>query len=126
LSSAPSSLIARLTTAATRRASTLVITLTSVAVLALVILSPFALALLANEDGVDWNSLSTVGQTYGAVSAVIAVLALGGVAASLVVQNREAKANREQALRVLHTDLLRMAMDNPEYMGLLGTVSHGS
>jgi hypothetical protein len=98
----------------------LIIVLASVIVLALVILSPFALAVLANEDGVDWNSLSTVGQTYGAISAVIAVVALGGVAGSLVVQQREAKSNREQSLRVLHTDLLKMAMDNPEYMECWG------
>lgn len=98
----------------------LIVALTSVLVLAMVILSPFALALLANADGVDWNSLSTVGQTYGAISAVIGVLALGGVAASLVVQQREAKANREQSLRVLHADLLKMAMDSPEYMECWG------
>jgi hypothetical protein len=40
------------------------------------------------------------------------VLALAGVAASLVLQAGESKANREQASRVIHTDLLKMAMDD--------------
>lgn len=66
--------------------------------------------------------LSDVGQTYGAASAILAALALGGVAVSLVLQRRESKAAREQALRGLHTDLLRMSLDDPEFMECWGII----
>ncbi|MGW2821681.1 DUF6082 family protein [Streptomyces sp. NPDC001443] len=108
-----------------RHASTLSLTLAVLVVLALVILSPFSLVLLADNDGVNWDSLSTVGQTYGAISAVLAVLALVGIAASLVVQSREAKANREQGLRSLHNELMKMSMADPDFMECWGPFRPG-
>lgn len=86
----------------------------------LVIASPWALSALGEVGGRDWNQLSKIGATYGAVSAIIAAIALFGVVASLVIQTREAKAAREQGLRALHTDLMRMAMDDPVYMECWG------
>ncbi|KAA2259513.1 hypothetical protein F0L68_21540 [Solihabitans fulvus] len=88
--------------------------------LGVVVASPLALRALDDGSHVDWARLSNIGQTYGAVSAMIAVIALSGVAASLVIQNREAKAARKSALRGLHTDLMRMALDEPLYMDCLG------
>ncbi|MER7207510.1 DUF6082 family protein [Streptosporangium sp. NPDC000239] len=85
-----------------------------------VVISPFFLTLL-NDQGADWSRLSDIGQTYGAASAVLAVFALMGVTASLILQAREAKAGREQTLRALHTDLMRMAMDDPLYRACWGT-----
>ncbi|GAA0969240.1 hypothetical protein GCM10009555_015960 [Acrocarpospora macrocephala] len=64
--------------------------------------------------------LSNIGQTYGAASALVSVLALVGVAFSLIVQSREAKATREQAMRALHADLIKMAMDDPLYRACWG------
>ncbi|OHV66823.1 hypothetical protein BCD48_35640 [Pseudofrankia sp. BMG5.36] len=63
----------------------------------------------------DWNELSDIATTYGAAAALLSVLALAGVAVSLVFQARETKASRDQALRSLHVDLLRMAMDDEVY-----------
>jgi hypothetical protein len=63
----------------------------------------------------DWSELSDIATTYGAAAALLSVLALAGVAVSLVFQARETKASRDQALRTLHVDLLRMAMDNEVY-----------
>ncbi|GIH98527.1 DUF6082 family protein [Planobispora takensis] len=80
----------------------------------LVAISPLALSLLGDQAG-DWERLSLIGQTYGAASTLLSVLALLGVAASLVLQAREAKSDREQALRMLHTDLMKMAMEDPLY-----------
>ncbi|MEV4252498.1 DUF6082 family protein [Spirillospora sp. NPDC049652] len=80
----------------------------------LVAFSPIALRAWAPRLG-DWERLSWIGQTYGAASALLAVLALIGISVSLVLQARETKATREQAVRAVHTDLLRMAMEDEVY-----------
>jgi hypothetical protein len=85
----------------------------------LVVVSPWGLAALS-DNGLDWNRLSNVGQTYGVVSAIVAAVALLGVAASLVIQSREAKAARLNAHRGYHAELMRMAMDDPGYMKCWG------
>ncbi|HWE87850.1 MAG TPA: DUF6082 family protein [Pseudonocardiaceae bacterium] len=85
----------------------------------LVVVSPWALRAIGGSN-LDWNRLSSIGQTYGAVSAIIAAVALLGVVASLVVQRREAKAARINAQRNHHVDLMRMAMEDPLYMDCLG------
>jgi hypothetical protein len=79
-----------------------------------VLASPFALRLLPAKTA-DWTQLSLMGQTYGAASALLAALALIGVAFALFMQAREAKTNREQALRALHAELMKMAMDDSLY-----------
>ncbi|MEU8271935.1 DUF6082 family protein [Sphaerisporangium sp. NPDC049002] len=69
----------------------------------------------------DWVRLSNIGQTYGAVAAIFSALALIAVTVSLVIQAGEAKSNRLQAVRGHHSDLLRMAIDDPAlYMPFLG------
>ncbi|WP_328854126.1 DUF6082 family protein [Microbispora hainanensis] len=85
----------------------------------LVISSPLFLdSLKAKRD--DWLLLSNIGQTYGVASALLSVFALIGVSFSLILQARETKATREQALRALHGDLMRMAMDDPLYRACWG------
>ncbi|MPZ80520.1 MAG: hypothetical protein GEV28_09030 [Actinophytocola sp.] len=86
----------------------------------LVVLSPLALRALDNGDQVDWNRLSDIGETYGAVSAIVAAVALLGVVVSLVTQSREASAARKNARRGHHVELMRMAMDDPRYMECWG------
>jgi hypothetical protein len=54
------------------------------------------------------------------------VFALAGVAASLVLQAPESKANREQVSRLIHTDLLKMAMDDPAYLECWGPYSYAT
>jgi hypothetical protein len=85
----------------------------------LVVVSPWVLRALGGAD-LDWTRLSDIGQTYGAVSAVIAAVALLGVVASLVIQRKEAKAARVNAQREHHVELMRMAMDDPVYMNVFG------
>src|ERR1700689_1110198 len=89
------------------------------AMLALVVISPFALQWLARIHGLNWMSLSNVGQTYGAVSALLTALALGGVVISLMYQARDVKAARVQAERTFHNELLKMEMENPIYMNVI-------
>ncbi|MFI7690643.1 DUF6082 family protein [Nonomuraea sp. NPDC049655] len=98
---------------------TILLLLSVVAAAGLVVASPFFLAALGRSRG-DWSVLGDIGQTYGAASAILAVLALIGVAFSLVLQAREAKSAREQALRTLHGDLMKMAMDDPLYRACWG------
>lgn len=86
----------------------------------LVVVSPLALRALDSGSQVDWNRLSNIGQTYGAVSAIIAAVALLGVMISLVIQSREARAVRKSARRAHHVELMRMAMDDPRYMECWG------
>lgn len=103
-----------------RLAFTVAILLLVAVSMGLAVLSPLALRALDSGDQVDWNRLSAIGQTYGAVSAVVAVVALLGVAISLVIQSREASAARKSARRVHHVELMRMAMDDPRYMECWG------
>jgi len=87
--------------------------------LVLVIASPFALRQIAKIHGINWMNLSNVGQTYGAVSALLTALALGGVVISLLYQARDVKTGREQASRTFHHELLRMEMEDPFYMDIM-------
>jgi hypothetical protein len=87
------------------------VVLASIAALVLVAVSPWALSVLADVHGMNWTELSNIGQSYSAAAALLSSLALVGVALSLVAQNRDAKVAREQAVRSLHTDLVRTGMD---------------
>jgi hypothetical protein len=68
----------------------------------------------------NWGELSSVGQTYGAISALISSLALGGVIVSLLYQARDGRTAREQSMRTLQHQLLRMQMDDPVLMDVTG------
>ncbi|PZG14698.1 hypothetical protein C1I95_21190 [Micromonospora craterilacus] len=95
-------------------------------ILVAVVLSPLGLLWIGERPGYDWPLLGNVGQAYGAASAILAGLALTGVVASLIIQAREAKAAREQALRALHTDLLKMAIDDPGLLECWGPIEQST
>jgi hypothetical protein len=99
----------------------LVISLVSVSVI-VVAVSPLTLDLFGGSAN-SWARRGNIGQTYGAAAALLSVLALGGVAVSLVLQARESKASREHASRLIHTDLLKMAMDDRAYLECWGPYS---
>jgi hypothetical protein len=99
----------------------LVISLVSISVI-LVAASPLALDFFGGSPD-SWARRGNIGQTYGAAAALLSVLALAGVAVSLGLQARESKANREHASRLIHTDLLKMAMDDPAYLECWGPYS---
>lgn len=63
----------------------------------------------------EWNRLSAIAQTYTGAAAIISVIALAGVAASLMLQSRANMVIREQANRAVHIELLKMAMSDPLY-----------
>jgi hypothetical protein len=88
-------------------------------VVALIGLSPLALALI-DTDRVDWNRLSSIDQSYGAVSAILSAAAVGGVVITLILQSEQSKDNRRFAIREVHRDLLRMAIERPALLAAWG------
>lgn len=91
------------------RVPLIVILLIVVLSIGLIGASPFALDAFRGSTSY-WNRLSAIGQTYGAASAVLSVLAVIGVAVTLVLQARDSRALRLQAIRESHIRLLEMAM----------------
>jgi hypothetical protein len=79
-----------------------------------VLLSPLLLRQVAERSTADWASLSNVGETYGAASALLSALALTGIAASLFFQARQATGQQIQTVRMLHVELTQMALAEPE------------
>ena len=93
--------------------SLLVIALTA-GILGLILLSPLLLRQMGGLGGVDWARLSNIGQTYGAASAVLSALAVGGVAISLFLQANQGRANQVQMVREYQRELVRILLDDPE------------
>jgi hypothetical protein len=96
-----------------------IITLILTAIVGLVVLSPFALAGIAHFRS-DWVELSNIGQTYGAVSAILSGLALGGIIASLLYQARDSRIAHEQMKRTFQFDLIKLELDDPSLMAAIG------
>jgi hypothetical protein len=107
---------------AVRKAGARLAALAAVAgILSLVLISPLLLRQLGSIRGIDWARLSEVGQTYGAASAILSAVALIGVSLSLIVQARQAKAERIRVVRERHMELLRIALDAPDvYAPVIG------
>jgi hypothetical protein len=89
----------------------------------LVLLSPLAIYDFVAVHHTNWERLSYVGQTYGAVSALLDALALVGVVVSVLLQVRESALSRVQAGRSRHFDLIRMAMEDPLLMQAFHSLS---
>ena len=98
---------------ASRLSAMTVMSLVALLGIGLIGLSPLALRFFHGAT-VQWERLSFIGQTYGAASAVISVLALAGVVVTLNYQARETKRAREETRRQAISDLLRMAMNDPD------------
>ncbi|WP_377472942.1 DUF6082 family protein [Plantactinospora endophytica] len=102
-----------------RRAVATAIRLTGATVAVVILLiavatSPFVL-LLIDRDGSDWAKLSNIGQTYGAVSALLSALAVAGVSLSLLMQRRQARLEHIRATRQAHEAIMRLPYENPGY-----------
>jgi hypothetical protein len=78
-------------------------------VITLIVFWPFVFARLPN-----------VGQFYGTISALASSLALVGIAISLLHQARAGHTAREQAIRSLQQQLIKMEMDDPALMTAIG------
>jgi uncharacterized membrane protein len=93
--------------------TTALLLLIALVAVALIGISPIALGIFHGATG-KWERLSFIGQTYGAASAIISVLALVGIVLTLSYQAREAKLAREETRRQAVGDLLKMAMEDPD------------
>jgi len=94
--------------------------------LGLVILSPLALRAFASNSNVNWKALSDVGQTYGAISALLATLALVGVSLSVILQARQTRYARWETSRSRHGELVRFALEHPHYQQVFGVSADSS
>ena len=79
----------------------------------LILISPLALEKIAGLKKVNWVQLSNIGQTYGAVSALISGVALAVVGISLILQSRSLAMSRMQITRTFHLDLMKFSIENP-------------
>ncbi len=93
--------------------TTVLLLLIALMAVALIGVSPMALRVFHGDTG-NWERLSFIGQTYGAASAIVSVLALVGIVLTLSYQAREAKLAREETRRQAVGELLRMAMEDPD------------
>jgi hypothetical protein len=109
----------KITSSSRRILAVLLLSVLSCVIVCLVILSPLALTTLDHLQG-NWPQLSNIGQTYGAVSALLSSIALGGVVVSLLFQARSNRTEREETTRSLHHDLMKMEMDDPGLMTAMG------
>ncbi|MFF6915694.1 DUF6082 family protein [Streptomyces sp. NPDC012466] len=90
-------------------------TAVTMVILLLILFTPVLLerALVAHDD---WERLSAVSQTYGALSVLFSAAALLGVVASLTYQARQTRTASEEAQRSWHRQLLLVTLEHPEFM----------
>jgi Family of unknown function (DUF6082) len=91
-----------------------------ITVAAFIVATPYVFLAVGRIRSDDWAQFSNEGQAYGGVAAVIGMLAIGGVVASLILQVRESKASHVQMDRTFHADLLNRSFDDPELVECWG------
>jgi len=91
---------------------------------AFTVATPYVFLAVGRIRSGDWVQFSNEGQAYGGVAAVIGMLAIVGVVASLILQARESTATHVQMERTFHADLLNRAFDDPELIECWGE-AHG-
>jgi hypothetical protein len=91
-----------------------------VSVLIGVALSPILIAELGRLFEFDAKYASRLGGAYGAASALLSAIALCGVAFATFLQVRQMHIGQLHAVRALQLELLRIAMEKPEYRAMLG------
>lgn len=105
--------------------STVLIVVSGVVCVGLVVASPLALEAFEHVPLITLYRRSLIGQTYGAVAAVISGLALIGVVVSLRAQRREALAARLHNMRTLHVGLMQMAIADLDLLAAWGRFGSG-
>ncbi|MFF8426042.1 DUF6082 family protein [Streptomyces sp. NPDC016566] len=75
-------------------------------------ITPFLLQAVAPSNK-DWEQLSNISQSYGALSVLFSAAALIGVVASLFHQSRQTDIALEQAIRASHQNVIGMLLNDP-------------
>lgn len=70
--------------------------------------------ILHQLGGTSWSRLGDIGQAYGTLAAILTGLSLVAVAVSVSLQARDARTNHEHGARMLHLELVRMALNDPD------------
>ncbi|MBC2904135.1 DUF6082 family protein [Streptomyces cupreus] len=76
-------------------------------------LTPLVLQAVAPASK-DWERLSDISQTYGALSVLFSAAALVGVAASLAYQARQTEIANDEAQRASHRELVLAAINDAD------------
>ena len=108
---------------AVRRALLAVVVLLVVAIF--IVGTPFALSALGSLKHADWAQFSNEGQTYGGIAAVFGILALAGIAATVILQSRQTAITHAIAQRTVHADLFSKALNDPELLARWGPSIYG-
>ncbi len=82
---------------------------------ALVLGFPFLMVQLP-VDALPWDRLADVGEAYGGASALLAAMALCGVGASLIFQQRQLRHQLMVADRQQHLELVKLGLNDPNLM----------
>jgi len=64
---------------------------------------------------VDWDELSSVGQSFGGISALLAAVALAVLARSIALQGAQTELNRMQSAREMQFHLMTRVLDDPTF-----------
>ncbi|MCM4084101.1 DUF6082 family protein [Paractinoplanes hotanensis] len=83
-----------------------------------VVVSPLVMTRLSGT-ALPWGRLADVGDTFGGVSALLSAVALCGIGASLIFQQRQVRQEFADIDRQQHIELLKLAIDNPELIEVL-------
>ena len=75
---------------------------------------PLPLPLVCWRLSFDWALLGRR-RAYGAASAILAMVVLIAVAYTTVLQVRETRIRRHESNRLMHFELIRLALDHREY-----------
>jgi hypothetical protein len=78
--------------------------------IAFIVASPLLLRYAVG--GASWTRLSEISATYAAVSAIMSGLGVGAVAIALLIQAGQAKAERIDAVRAIHRELMMATLSD--------------
>ncbi|MET8152664.1 DUF6082 family protein [Actinoplanes sp. NPDC049668] len=86
----------------------------------LTLLVGVGVAAVLGEQGAaaDWGRWSDVGQTFGVLSSIISGLALVAVVVTARVQFRELQRSAAAELSMLHLEILKMSINDPQLAGV--------
>lgn len=87
----------------------------ALAALAIIAATPFLLDGLA-PHGMNWNRLSDISQTYGALSVLFSAAALIGVVLSIAHQARQSHIQNVESHRSAHRELTALTLSDPDFL----------
>ncbi|MBB2944122.1 hypothetical protein FB565_003851 [Actinoplanes lutulentus] len=87
--------------------------------------APLLMVLLADAS-LPWGRLAEVGEAFGGASALLSAIALSGVVASLLFQQRQIRQQVADIEGQHHMELVKLAIDNPELIEVLDGESANS